>query len=89
MEKPFNELKKIKISLKNAKEPECRKVQYDLMLLDEVLRVHAEAGAVTIIAIQKAGVKKLLSAIPSSLKPKVLKQEKLSYTELLKRTFSK
>lgn len=89
MEKPFNELKKIKISLKNAKEEESRKVQYDLMLLEEVLRAHAEAGSITIIAAPKASAKKLLSAIPSNLKPKVLKQEKLSYTELLKNTYSR
>ena len=85
---PFKELKKFKIGLKNIKELENRRLQYDLMLLEEVVRAHVgKDNNATIIAKPNA-LKKILYVIPKEFKPKLLKQESLSYNKLLKNTFN-
>ena len=66
-----------------------RKLQYDLMLLENVLRAHVTPeNRVVIIAKPEASIEKILSAIPEKFKPKVLIQESISYKELLKNTFN-
>ncbi len=82
-------LNRFQISLQGLKGLDNRKLQYDLMLLDNVLRVHVtpESKAV-IIAKPEASVEKIISAIPEKFKPKVLIRESISYNELLKNTFN-
>lgn len=87
--KKEQKLKVFKISLKNMKELDNRKLQYDLMLLEGVLRTHVtQKSEAVIIARPEAKVEKILSAIPKKYNPKVLNQESITYNELLKKTFN-
>jgi len=85
----FKELKKFKIGLKGINDLEKRKLQYDLMVLEEVLRAHvADDGKIIVIAKPNTQAKEIMGKIPKKFKPKVLSAASINYSELLKNTFN-
>jgi len=88
-EMPFGKLLKYSISLKNTDELEKRKIQYDLLLLEGVLRAHVGIdGNAKIIAGPKASSKEILAAIPARHSAKVLSKESMDYKQLLSESYN-
>ncbi|HIH21953.1 MAG: hypothetical protein J4478_01505 [Candidatus Diapherotrites archaeon] len=87
---PFRTVRKISIKLSGKiGELENRKLQYDLLTTDKVLRAHiGKQGNAIIIAAEGLKAGELLRFIPKKLKPKVECEEKIPYTELLSKTYT-
>lgn len=85
---PFGKLAKLTISVKKQDSIGKRKTQYDLMMIEGILRAHVGTEDATVIAEKSLAEEKILSAFPAKDCAKVQKREEIGYSQLLSESYS-
>ena len=82
------DLMKVSIAFETIPELENRKIQFDMLLIEKVLRAHVGENKAVIISEKSIILDELLSKIPKQFKPKITSKENITYSELLKNTYN-